>query len=145
MCRLFSAGRHPNDRQGKDMQTQGFTLVELLVVIVILAVLAAILLPSYGGAGKSVNQRAAQIHAQTVKMALDTAIAANPNLSTSTLGTVNCTNAQDVGATGVTAPNGGNGWQNAPAGTSCAATPLTPRTYRVSVTISETNQTVVAP
>ena len=127
------------------MRTQGFTLIELLVVIAVIAVLAAILLPSYGGAAKTTNRRAAQLHAQTVKLSLDTAIAANPNLSTSVLGTVDCTNAQDVGSTGVVAPNGGNGWQNAPAGTSCSATPLTARTYRVSVTISELNQTVVAP
>lgn len=127
------------------MRTHGFTLIELLVVIAVIAVLAAILLPSYGGAAKSTSRRTAQLHAQTVRLALNTAIAANPNLSTSVLGTVDCTNAQDVGSTGVTAPNGGNGWQNAPAGTSCSATPLTARTYRVSVTISDLNQTVVAP
>ena len=123
---------------------QGFTLVELLIAIAIIVTLAVILLPSYSGAISSSDVRRAQLHAQVVRMALNTALAANPQMTSSSLGTVDCTSASDVTSAGVTAPNGGNGWDAAPQGTHCSASPLTLRTYRVNVTFPS-GQTASAP
>ena len=123
---------------------QGFTLVELLIAIAIIVTLAVILLPSYSGAISSSDVRRAQLHAQVVRMALNTALAANPQMTSSSLGTIDCTSAGDVTSGGITAPNGGNGWDAAPQGTHCSASPLTPRTYRVNVTFSS-GQVASAP
>lgn len=109
--------------------------MELLVAIAIIVTLAVILLPSYSGAISSSDIRRAQLHAQLVRMALNTALAANPQMTSSSLGTVDCTPARDVTSTGITGQNGGNGWDAAPEGTHCSASPLTPRTYRVDVTL----------
>lgn len=126
------------------MKDSGFTLIELLIAIAVIAALAAILLPSYRGAISSSDQRAAQLHATSVRLALNTVFAANPQLITSNLGTVDCTTARDVTESGVTASSGGNGWENAPAGTICTATPATAHTYQVTVTLSG-GQTVTVP
>ncbi|GAQ23533.1 hypothetical protein DEIGR_310052 [Deinococcus grandis] len=123
---------------------QGFTLIELLVVIAIIAVLAALLLPSYAGAINDTDRRAATLHAQAVRLALNTTLAGNPQLTTATWGTVTCTSARDITANGVTTPNGGNGWSDAPRGTSCVAVSETQRTYRVTVTLAD-GSTASAP
>ena len=125
------------------MRQDAFTLIELLVAIAIIAVLAATLLVSYSGALDSSQQRAAQLHASGVRLALDTTLATNPQLSSSSLGTIDCTQAADITPSGLTAPNGGNGWDAAPSGMTCAATPLTARTYRVTVTSQQ--GTVISP
>ncbi|GGS02798.1 type II secretion system protein [Deinococcus sedimenti] len=116
---------------------QGFTLIELLVVIAIIMVLAVLLLPSYAGAINDIDRKAATLHAQAVRLALNTALAGNPSVTTAAWGNVACTAAQDVTSSGVTAPNGGNGWSAAPRGAPCVATAETQRTYRVTVTLAD--------
>ena len=50
---------------------QGFTLIEMLLVLVILATLAAIVLPKFGGKTDQAKQTAAQTQIGSFKMALD--------------------------------------------------------------------------
>lgn len=122
------------------MRQDGFTLTELLIAVAIIAALAVILLPSYKGAIASSDQRRAQMHAQSVRLALNTALANNPQSTSGAWGTIDCTQARDVGESGITTASGGNGWEAAPTGYTCTATPLTSRTYRVTVTLPDGTQ-----
>ncbi|AXH00688.1 prepilin-type N-terminal cleavage/methylation domain-containing protein (plasmid) [Deinococcus wulumuqiensis] len=119
------------------MRQDGFTLIELLIAVAIIAALAVILLPSYNGALKDSDQRRAQMHAQSVRLALNTALANNPQSNAASWGDIDCTQAKDVGSSGVTAATGGNGWEAAPTGYGCNASPLTSLTYKVTVTLPD--------
>lgn len=126
------------------MDESGFTLIEVLIVVGILAVLMVILLPSFSGATRDTNRRAAQLHAQSVRLALNTHLAVNPQLSSASLGTVDCAGAGTMNGTNLVAGNTGNGWEAGPAGATCTAVPLATRTVRVTVRTSG-GQEVTAP
>ena len=49
----------------------GFTLVEMLVVVAVIAILAAILIPSLGGAQKSARKRKAELECNAIKTAVE--------------------------------------------------------------------------
>ena len=49
----------------------GFTLVEMLVVVAIIAILAAILIPSVGGARKTALKRKAELECNAIKTAIE--------------------------------------------------------------------------
>ncbi len=49
----------------------GFTLVELLVVVAVIAILAAILIPSVGAAQKSAKKRKAELECNAIKVAVE--------------------------------------------------------------------------
>jgi len=51
--------------------TQGFTLIELLLVLVILAVLAAVVVPKFTGRREQANQAAAKAQISNLQVALD--------------------------------------------------------------------------
>lgn len=57
--------RHMNLR-GRNKQTQGFTIVELLIVIVVIAVLAAIVIVAYQGVQNRANDTAVQNDLRTI-------------------------------------------------------------------------------
>ena len=60
---MFSVIQRLNDRRqdvGEDGEDAGFTLIELMVVLLILAILLAIAIPTFLGVTKSANDRAAQ-------------------------------------------------------------------------------------
>ncbi len=63
-----SAIRRLNDRRsdaGETGEDAGFTLIELMVVLLILAILLAIAIPTFLGVTKSANDRAAQSNLNT--------------------------------------------------------------------------------
>jgi prepilin-type N-terminal cleavage/methylation domain-containing protein len=49
----------------------GFTLVEMLVVVAVIAILAAILIPSVGGARKAAQRRKAELECNAIKTAVE--------------------------------------------------------------------------
>ena len=54
---------------GKDRKTKGFTLVELIVVLVILAILMAILIPAFTGWIKKAKYKSAILECRQVVLA----------------------------------------------------------------------------
>ena len=55
----------------KTSLSAGFTLVEMLVVVAVIAILAAILIPSVGGARKSAAKRKAELECNSIKVAVE--------------------------------------------------------------------------
>lgn len=124
---------------------QGFTLIEILVVVGIIAVLAAILLPTYAHALRQGDKAAAVTHASAVNAALNGYLAAHPELSTANVTPLSCmagvtlnvdapylTQGNQANRPGFTTPNAKV--------TGCQATAATDRT--VSVTASYNGGTV---
>ncbi len=62
--------RSPRLCVGKN-SASGFTLVEMLVVVAIIALLAAILIPSLGGAQKTARKRKAELECNAIKTAVE--------------------------------------------------------------------------
>lgn len=63
------------DNQISNKKKKGFTLVELIIVIAIIAVLAAIAIPKFGAVKKDANLRADQANAKIIATAVTTAVA----------------------------------------------------------------------
>ncbi len=67
-------------------QRHAFTLIELLLVMVILAILAAIVVPKFAGMGEKANIQAAQAQISNFKTALDAYEVANGGYPTTEQG-----------------------------------------------------------
>ncbi len=57
--------------QSRYHRSAGFTLIELLLVMVILAILAAVIVPKFVSRGKQANETAAKSDIATLKLQLD--------------------------------------------------------------------------
>ncbi|GGR10011.1 prepilin-type N-terminal cleavage/methylation domain-containing protein [Deinococcus ruber] len=118
---------------------QAFTLIELLVVVAIIALLAAILLPTYRGALMQGDKAAALTRATTVQASLNSFLAVHPELTTSDVVPLSCMQAVtfNVQAPYLVSGNEGNrpGF-TAPDGhvTGCQASAATDRTVSVTAT-----------
>lgn len=55
----------------KRIPSAGFTLIEMLVVVAVIAILAAILIPSIGSAQKSARKRKAELECNAIKTAVE--------------------------------------------------------------------------
>jgi type IV pilus assembly protein PilA len=67
---------------------QGFTFVELMVVVVVIAVLIAMAVPAYAGARKRAEERATQSNIRTAFIAERTVYALNGTVSSDAAGTL---------------------------------------------------------
>ena len=70
------------------MKRQAFSLVELVIVIVIIGIIAAIAVPRFSSATESANRNQVKSSAVILQNALDMAIAEHTGLSTETAATI---------------------------------------------------------
>jgi type IV pilus assembly protein PilA len=103
-------------------EEQGFTLIELMVVVLIIAILLAIAIPTFLGARNTANARGAQSNLRNALTAEQTAWTNNQQFSA------------DVSTTGMPAIESGINWTTGTAGTT------TPN--QVSVAVSTDNNAV---
>ena len=70
----------------KNMNKKGFTLVELIIVIAVMAILAAIVIPRMGGITTTFKQRADQSSAEMLARQLELIVQSGGTLDTADVG-----------------------------------------------------------
>src|SRR5688572_7976707 len=74
------------ERLARGREDEGFTLIELMVVVLIIAILIAIAVPTFLGARKKAQARAAQSNVRNAYSAAKTFFTDNENFSTDATG-----------------------------------------------------------
>lgn len=88
------------------MNAKGFTLVEILIVVVILGILAAIVIPQFSGASEEANNAALMSNLQAIRSQIELyKIQHNDNLPTLTLTTALTTETEVDGSAGDSSGN----------------------------------------
>lgn len=115
------------------MRSHGFTLIEVLIVISIIAILLAIAIPSYQGVIRRGQATAAQSHNQVVRLAVQQWLGFNPARSAAALSGTNCAQPTTLGTSGATSGyvQGALGW-SAPRGTVTCSVQGSGRTFTVT-------------
>ncbi|MBZ9714410.1 prepilin-type N-terminal cleavage/methylation domain-containing protein [Deinococcus multiflagellatus] len=117
---------------------RGFTLVELLVVVVILALLGSIMLMTYAGSLERGRTQAARAHAQLAAQTTNSVLAVRPDLNAAMFDGLDCMKAHTFAPAGVTL--GSNAtyptYPDAPdAVTGCVLSPTSARSVVATVTV----------
>lgn len=135
-----SISMHKQQRDGMRMNEKGFTLIELIMVIVILGILAVVAIPRY----QDLRTEAALAAADGVYGAVNGAAAINfaSRLVSPTISNPINSPANLVAAlNNTTAPDG---WTSGANTTNALSTSIGGVSYTISISISETNNTMAS-
>lgn len=91
---------HQNLAHHAGMRKEGFTLVEILIVIAIIGILAAVLMGSFGSSMRSGQRTAAKAHGYQVSLAIGQWLSQSPVRTVSSLVGLNCAQGYALISTG---------------------------------------------
>ncbi|KQR11257.1 prepilin-type N-terminal cleavage/methylation domain-containing protein [Deinococcus sp. Leaf326] len=130
------------------MREEGFTLVEILIVIAIIGILAAVLVGNFSGSLRTGNRTAAKAHGYQVSLAIQQWLSQSPVRTVSSLTGLNCAQGYALISTGPQANNalasGQLGWKAPTGSITCSiAQGTSARTALVTTKVTGDSKTFV--